>query len=697
MSLQKKALFIISALLLIAIAFLLLKSEKDAKVEHHLQTRTKQYLQSYDVIYTNYAELSSVIFQTKINTQEVKAIFQDAFHASDQQKSRIRARLLEHIGETYKLLKEYNIKQLHFHLPNNESFLRLHRPAKYGDDLTHVRETIRYVNEEKKAIDGFEEGRIFNGYRFVLPLRHENRHIGSVEVSFSTLAMSMKFMQSFNVSANFLISKEVVDEKVFSEEKSNYVPSLYEGFVVEKKLYESIIERGHKNINAKVSKKTHKALKHHLKAQRSFSVYDRVKEKILTFQMVKNPVTHKVVAVFVVESAPVYIINKTRNFYFILASVVAIILLSLTFLYRLLHEKDMLNEMVTEKTTELRELNENLEEKVKERTLALESAHQKIVESEKMAALGQLISGVAHEINTPLGAINSSAENITNALQHLLGRFYKTAHAIEDAAAQDTFVSIITEPAQKRKLSFKEKRAKKKEVESVLNERGIAYDRKLVDIIINNGLSDKIETLLPFMQLDNYQDIIGTIDKAYIVRANAENIQDAITKISKIIFALKNYARKDHSGEMSMERLEDRLEDVVVLHQNALKQGVEVVREYEDLAPIACFHDQLAQVWSNMIQNAIHAMNYHGTLTLKVYQDDHYQVVQISDTGSGIPLEIQDKIFQPLFTTKAHGEGTGLGLDIAKKMVTLHKGEIKVDSAMGKGTTFTIYLPMMQD
>lgn len=138
------------------------------------------------------------------------------------------------------------------------------------------------------------------------------------------------------------------------------------------------------------------------------------------------------------------------------------------------------------------------------------------------------------------------------------------------------------------------------------------------------------------------------------------------------------------------------------MHHNAIKQGIEIIRDYDSLEPIKCFPDQLNQVWSNLIQNAIHALNSQQQtakrqINIKLYQEQQYQIVKISDNGCGIASEIKQDIFNPLYTTKPHGEGTGLGLDIVKRIITAHYGEIKLQSVVNKGSSFFVYLPIKID
>lgn len=328
--------------------------------------------------------------------------------------------------------------------------------------------------------------------------------------------------------------------------------------------------------------------------------------------------------------------------------------------------------------------------------LELEKAQNQMVESEKMAALGQLIAGIAHEINTPIGAINSSAENIEHSLNDIFTKFYETINTIKDQELVEQFVYIVTKPKNEQKLSFKEKREKKKEIEKVLKEENIENSRKVADIILSSGFSDNINPILPLAKLSNSKDIFDVINKVNIVMSNSSNIELAVKKISKIIFALKNYARNDQSGEKTAIKLEDSIEDVLTIHHNALKQGIEINKDYEDLSPIYCFPDQLGQVWTNLIQNAIHAMDHKGLLTIKIYNENNKQVVKITDTGAGIPENIQQEIFKPLFTTKPQGEGTGLGLDLVRRIIETHGGTINLESKVGVGTSFIVSLPENQ-
>ena len=141
--------------------------------------------------------------------------------------------------------------------------------------------------------------------------------------------------------------------------------------------------------------------------------------------------------------------------------------------------------------------------------------------------------------------------------------------------------------------------------------------------------------------------------------------------------------------------LKNSLETVLTIYQNQIKQGVTLEKDIDTLEDINCFADELNQVWTNLIHNALQAMKHDNQiLTIGIKKEDKYQIVSIGDNGDGIPEDIQDKIFNPFFTTKPAGEGSGLGLDIIRKIIDKHNGEINFDTKIREGTTFYVKLPI---
>jgi signal transduction histidine kinase len=177
----------------------------------------------------------------------------------------------------------------------------------------------------------------------------------------------------------------------------------------------------------------------------------------------------------------------------------------------------------------------------------------------------------------------------------------------------------------------------------------------------------------------------------YLTISNMHNIKRSVDRASKTIYALKKFAHFDHDREGNIEKIEESINNILILFSHNLKQGIEVVKDYSSLEAIFCYSDELSQVWMNLISNAIHAMNNSGKLEISTFEDEEYQIVTIKDNGCGIEKEIQEKIFEPFFTTKKSGEGSGLGLDIVRKIIDAHDGKIELQSDKN-GTIFTVYL-----
>jgi two-component system, NtrC family, sensor kinase len=287
------------------------------------------------------------------------------------------------------------------------------------------------------------------------------------------------------------------------------------------------------------------------------------------------------------------------------------------------------------------------EEEMKKRTDELLKANgelkvmqSQLLQSEKMASIGQLAAGVAHEINNPIGFINSNLGTLgeyARDIMRLLGKYKEIEKALKEKCGSET--------------------------ESLMRELG--------EIKKDIGL-DFIE-----------QDFEKVIRES----------QEGAERVKKIVLDLKSFAHVD-DADLKQANLNQGLESTLNIVWNELKYKTVVKKEYGEIPEIECYPMQLNQVFMNMLVNAAQAIDEKGEITIKTYADDDYVYVKISDTGKGITPEHLPKIFDPFFTTKPVGAGTGLGLSTAYGIVKNHNGEIEVESKVGKGTTFTIKLPL---
>ncbi|WP_413165246.1 response regulator [Capilliphycus salinus ALCB114379] len=342
-------------------------------------------------------------------------------------------------------------------------------------------------------------------------------------------------------------------------------------------------------------------------------------------------------------------------------------------------------------------LQKNLLEKNQELEITLQqlkTTQNQLVQSEKMAALGQLVAGIAHEINTPLGAIRSSIENIIAFFNDNLGHLPEILQTLSLEQQQDLFDLCHQSLQQRDCYSNKEKRQARRALTRQLEADNIANADTIADTLVDLGILETSPSIVSLLKTEDGNKILDLAYQITSVKKSSNTIKTATDRAAKVVFALKTYARYDHRGNAIEANIIEGIETVLTLYQNNIKQGVEVIRNYPDSFPsILCYPDELNQVWTNLIHNALQAMNYQGTLTITVGQESENLVIKITDNGAGIPPEIQSKMFQPFFTTKPAGQGSGLGLDIVQKIIDKHQGEIRVNSVPGE-TTFTVCLPI---
>lgn len=341
-----------------------------------------------------------------------------------------------------------------------------------------------------------------------------------------------------------------------------------------------------------------------------------------------------------------------------------------------------------------------LEGRVARRTAELETTlhnlkamQTQLIQSEKMASLGQLVANVAHEINTPIGAVKSSGQNIAAALGDVLSKL-PTLFDTLDPSQRTLFTQLINRAQEPSvMLTTREERAVRQDLARQLEQASIENAREKANILVQLRAQLAVADYLALLRHPESEFILNVAQGIASIINSTSNINAAVERVSKIVFALKSFSRTDTGGEIIAADLSEGLETVLTIYQNQIKQGTQLICQFDDIPPLRCLPDELNQVWTHLIHNALQAMSNKGTLTISIRQSDNEAVVSVSDSGCGIEASIRERIFEPFFTTRPTGEGSGLGLDIARKIVEKHKGRIEVQTEVGVGSTFSVRLP----
>ena len=274
----------------------------------------------------------------------------------------------------------------------------------------------------------------------------------------------------------------------------------------------------------------------------------------------------------------------------------------------------------------------------------LQKTQAQIIQSEKMASIGQLAAGVAHEINNPVAFVNSNLNTMTQYQAQLADLLKKS-------------MTIIT-------------------------------------TLRNGGKAEPLPDTLA-AAVAEVEDLAEEIDLEFLCEDFPQLIEESLegaVRIRQIVSDLKDFAHPGEQERVATD-INQGLDTTINIVWNEIKYKATLVRDYGDIPRVICYPQQLNQVFMNLLVNAAQALEKDGEIVVKTRHADDHVIVQISDNGCGIPEDIQSKIFDPFFTTKEIGTGTGLGLNMAYNIIKKHNGRIEVDSSVGSGTTFTILLP----
>ena len=327
-----------------------------------------------------------------------------------------------------------------------------------------------------------------------------------------------------------------------------------------------------------------------------------------------------------------------------------------------------------------------------EKTLAeLKDSQEKLIRSEKMIALGQLVDGVAHEMNTPLGAIKASAEHIRKSMKGSAAYIFDLIRYLK--IKEINLIQSILILNFNNEISTREERELKKSMTNELLSRNITNAYEVAETLIPLGITDISKEYDHLWVHEKYKGILQLLDLQVGLEKRAFVIEKSVDKTSKIVNVLKTFSNQNFDKKKEINLI-DGLETTITIYGNFLRKGIVLHRNFEFKPLISCYPEKLIQVWNHLLQNSIHSIQTNGEIIISVRESTTKPSVLVSfqDNGKGISDDIKEKIFDPFFTTKKSGEGSGLGLHICREIISQHIGTISFESNPKK-TIFTVEIP----
>jgi signal transduction histidine kinase len=686
---------LLSFAVLASAIFFLLDNKKNNNEQQHLALLTERYQLAHNTVLEQYRQLSEALYTGLLRRYGIQELYHKLLTADEAEKDRLRIELLVSVSPRYKELnKDVQLRQLHFHLPNNDSFLRLHNPGKYGDSLTGIRKTVEFVNREHSPISGFEEGRILNGYRFVYPITDTDKtHLGSMEISFGPDAITSAIMKQYDVYANFLV-KNVVSQKKRSpdQQSKDYTKSPYTDYSFDNAVLAALKKVSRKDpTQLQPQQNKRKEIYTMAHSGQAMSLYDPSRNVVFSTFPVLNPITQEMNAFLTVRSYSPLFKNDTTHFWMVYG-LSLILLASFLFTLYLQHVK---------------------------RT-ALESSKellQRYISAIDKSGLGLLVIDddyYIREMNKTL--INWFGDQIgkrcyselagqktpcSHCRRHEMIKNKITANYTLTTVQGQTF-DIVAAPIKDQSGGtsimeiFRDISDQKKIEQQLITARDEAESANLAKSVFLSNMGHELRTplngILGYTQIFAEDSSLSTGQQKGI-----QTIHQSGEHLLMLINDILDLSRIE-SGKMELLLSEFRLPEFLLEIENIIRvrcreKGLLFSCEYADSLPVTIEADELRlrQVLLHLLSNAVKFTKHgHCTFTIDSETLDEKRVrliIAITDSGPGIEPEIQEKIFEPFQQSNErlkYAKGSGLGLPISRKIIELMGGKLQVHSPINK-------------
>jgi PAS domain S-box-containing protein len=667
---------------------------------------------AYNILHENFKEKAHIVFNNLMRDGEVLSIYEQLSSSNTEQTDALRLRLYEKLKDYYILLKRnFKIEQIHFHLPNSESFLRVHNYNKHGDSLIGVRKTIELANQTHTFVSGYEVGRSFGAYRFIFPIVSKTgRHLGTVEIPFSAKQLVETFISNFKEPANFHFSKKLLKKKLWEDKYIGfYEDSKFEGFAHQKDIFDYVedfyISNGQNMVSGPFVNVLGEKMLNNSEKKVVTSFNNKI-GKLFIFLPIINPATDELIGYFSSRSSGLYIQQVNRDFYIRLLSFSFILASLLYFMYKRVDEDNKALEKefktvfdnskdpigIIDLQSNFLDFNDayldvsgySREELLTKSCIALSVDSDKI-KTEKI--LKEVLSkGFVRNFEKSCYTKDGNIKTLSMSISLMPDNERLIVNA-KDITEEKLLSTKLQELNQTLEQKVEEKTKENLKQTRVIQEQSkLVAMGEMIGAIAHQWRQPLNELAIRIQKLPLYYEL-ERLDDKFIDEFVSKNM-NTISFMSKTIDDFRNFFRIDKSKKDFEVRL--AIDEVLNIQNAQLKNYNITMSINGDDFVLSGFKSEFQQVVMNIISNSKDALISNKVIEPKIDINISDNKISIKDNGQGIGIDIIDRIFEPYFTTKEQGKGTGIGLYMSKMIIEKNmNGKIYV-SNVDDGAMFTL-------
>ncbi len=698
-------------IILAIFVFIIIEAISFTSIQHLYKKETSNYLaeKSEEVkvkqsaVRGAYTIMIESFLKQIISQPNVLELFSEAQFANSIQKNEIRDSLYNLLLPTYENIKLSNIRQFIFILPNNEVFIRFHRPENFGDDLSDVRYSVKLANSTKQIQTGFEEGRTYNGFRNIFPISYNNKHIGLIEISFSFNIKTL-FEASGDTYA-FMINKDIVNNKLFESERDNYIPSLLSDEYLLEKTF-SHYTNGALNILKQIDKNIKSEIADKLSENKDFTIHHNINntDYLITFISTKN-IEGNPAAYMISYHKDKNIISGYRQQNIVRHITMFIVFLIIVFviLFMSLKKGQIIN--IPSEYKDILDANTDI--------VYMTNYEGKILYCNK-----QIEIFLGYKIDEVVGKMAFSYFSKNKNYQSKYIDLFQKGRTIsfELLALHKNGSQIPVEVAAKI-INFKDQKVAVGTVRDITKRKKaeLALKKSEAELRESNATKDKFFSIIahdlksPFNSMLGFSEILNENFDEYSTEKKKRFIWIINEGLQNTLKLLENLLQWSQSQKSIINFNPEKINLYLIvkeicdlLNQSAEKKSIQLINRIAENIYVEADKNMLAIIIRNLLSNAIKYTHKHGEVTIKTFlvpneNNIQYVGISVSDTGVGIPKETQSKLFDIGENTSTKGTeketGTGLGLILCKEFVEKHGGKIWIESEVGKGSSIFFTIP----